>query len=157
MSEAQEDETTYPLGPALDFLRRLWQMDHALEKVSVHMEKQLGVTAQQRLLLRCIGKYPGVTAGHLAGLLCLDPGTVSASVHRLESRGLLERRRDPKDKRRIALGLTSKGRAMDGPSKGTVESAVEQLLSQVPADELATMTRVLETLTGLLRGAAAEE
>lgn len=140
----------YPLGPALDFLRRLWQLNHALERVSGQMEKRLHVTAQQRLLLRCVGKYPGVTAGHLAGLLCLDPGSVSASLKRLESRGLLERRRDPKDKRRVVLGLTVTGRSIDRPASGTVESAVEQLLSQVPTGDLAATMRVLETLSDLL-------
>jgi len=147
----------YPLDPALDFLRRLWQLNQALERVSARMEKRLQVTAQQRLLLRCIGKYPGVSAGHLAGLLCLDPGTVSASLNRLESRGLLDRRRDPKDKRRVALGLTAQGRVVDSPARGTVESAVDELLSQVPLNELATMVRVLETLTGLLHQAARDE
>lgn len=157
MTKTDAPDTAYPLGPALDFLRRLWQLDHALEKVSVCMEKRLNVTAQQRLLLRCIGKYPGVTAGHLAELLCLDPGTVSASLNRLESRGLLDRRRDPKDKRRVALGLTAKGHVMDGPASGTVESAVEQLLTQMPEDELTSMKRVLETLTKLLLEAATSE
>lgn len=149
--------TNYPLEPALDFLRRLWQLNHALEKVSGRMEERLDVTAQQRLILRCIGKYPGIASGHLADLLCLDPGTVSASLRRLESRGLLDRRRDPKDKRRVALGLTARGRAMDEPSPGTVESAVEELLARVPQSEVESMVRVLETLTQLLHQAAAGE
>lgn len=150
-------DVEYPLDPALDFLRRLWQLNQALERVSARMEKRIQVTAQQRLLLRCIGKYPGVSAGHLAGVLCLDPGTISASLNRLESRGLLDRRRDPKDKRRVALGLTSTGRAVDSPARGTVESAVDELLSQVPLNELATTVRVLETLTELLHEAAHHE
>ena len=140
----------YPLGPALDFLQRLWQLNHALEKVSSRMEKRLGVTAQQRLILRCVGKYPGITVGHLATLLHVDPGTVSASLNRLESRGLLERRRDPRDKRRASLGLTARGRALDGPAGGTVENAVERLLSSAPADQLRTMLSVVDQLTQLL-------
>lgn len=141
---------SYPLGPALDFLQRLWQLNHALEKVSSRMEKRLGVTAQQRLILRCVGKYPGLTAGHLATFLHVDPGTVSASLNRLESRGLLERRRDPRDKRRASLGLTARGRALDGPAGGTVENAVERLLSSAPADQLRTMLSVVDQLTQLL-------
>jgi MarR family transcriptional regulator, organic hydroperoxide resistance regulator len=110
----------------------------------------LNVTAQQRLLLRCIGKYPGVTAGHLADILCLDPGTISASIKRLESRGLLERRRDPKDKRRVTLGLTLEGHRLALPAERTVESAVEGLLSKTPGKDVATIIRVLENLSGLL-------
>jgi DNA-binding MarR family transcriptional regulator len=146
----RELHNDYPLGPALDFLQRLWQLNHALEKVSRRMETQLGVTAQQRFILRCIGKYPGMTAGQLASLLHVDPGTVSASLNRLEKRGLLERRRDPRDKRRTAIGLTPAGRDLDRPAKGTVESAVERLLAATPASDLTSMSEVLDQLTRLL-------
>ena len=150
MTRQDDPFVSYPLGPALDFLQRLWQLNHALEKVSSGMEKRLGVTAQQRLILRCVGKYPGMTAGQLATLLHVDPGTVSASLSRLERKGLLERRRDPRDKRRASLGLTAKGRALDRPAAGTVERAVERLLGSVPTDELQTMTSVVAQLTRLL-------
>lgn len=150
MTKQADSTASYPLGPALDFLQRLWQLNHALEKVSSRMEKRLGVTAQQRLILRCLGKYPGITAGQLATLLHVDPGTVSAALCRLESKDLLERRRDPRDKRRASLGLTAKGRALDRPAAGTVEDAVERLLQGARADELASMVKIVDQLTGLL-------
>jgi MarR family transcriptional regulator, organic hydroperoxide resistance regulator len=140
----------YPLGPGLDFLQRIWQLNHALERISIRMEANLGVTAQQRFILRCIGKYPGITAGHLAMLLRVDPGTVSASLNRLEKKGLLDRRRDPKDKRRAVLGLTAKGRSMDRPANGTVESAVERFLAATPAEVLEVVTVSLDHLSSLL-------
>ena len=150
MTQQDESGTSYPLGPALDFLQRLWQLNHALEKVSSRMEKQLGVTAQQRLIVRCVGKYPGLTAGQLASLLHVDPGTASAALNRLESKGLLERRRDPRDKRRASLGLTAKGRALDLPAEGTVERAVERLLDSSSREDVETMVRVVDRLTALL-------
>lgn len=140
----------YPLGPELDFLRRIWQLNHALERLSSRMDQRLGVTAQQRLLIRCVGKYPGVTAGHLAKLLHVDPGTTSAALHRLEEKGLLERQRDPRDKRRVVLLLTGKGCALDQPSEGTVEDAVEQLLGEVGEADARTTAQVLERLASLL-------
>jgi DNA-binding MarR family transcriptional regulator len=144
----------YPLGPALEFLRRLWRLDQALERLSTRMEKRLGVTAQQRLIVRCLGKYPGLTAGHLANLLHVDPGTVSVSLKRLERKGLLKRHVDPRDQRRVSLGLTAKGRAVDRPAQGTLEDAVERLLERTPEADLASMATILEQLTGLLTDAA---
>jgi DNA-binding MarR family transcriptional regulator len=144
----------YPLGPALEFLRRLWRLDQAPERLSTRMEKRLGVTAQQRLIVRCLGKYPGLTAGHLANLLHVDPGTVSVSLKRLERKGLLKRHVDPRDQRRVSLGLTAKGRAVDRPAQGTLEDAVERLLERTPEADLASMATILEQLTGLLTDAA---
>jgi DNA-binding MarR family transcriptional regulator len=146
----------YPLGPALDFLQRLWHLNQALEKLSSRMEKKLGVTAQARLVVRCIGKYPGLTAGQLARLLHVDPGTVSAALNRLELKGLLERRQDPRDKRRAALGLTPKGRKLDRPAQGTVEDAVERLLRSCSKADIEATVKVIGQLTLLLSDQASE-
>ncbi len=152
MTRQSEPRVDFPLGPALDFLGRVWRLNHALERLSSGMDKRFGVTAQQRLVLRCIGKYPGMTAGQLATLLHVDPGTVSAALNRLETKGLLDRRRDPRDKRRALLGLTAKARALDldAAARGTVESAVERLLETASAKDVVAMARVVDRLSALL-------
>ncbi len=148
------EEVAYPLGAALDLMRHVSALNHAVERLSSRMERALGITAQQRLIVRCVGKYPGITAGQLAALLHLDPGTVSASLRRLAERRLLERRPDPRDKRRITLGLTPAGRELDRPTAGTVESSVEQLLRETAAAEIATAKSVLAKLSVLLEAAS---
>ena len=140
----------YKLGAALDFLRCLWRLNHALEKLSSRMDRRLGVTAQQRLVIRCVGKYPGVTAGQLAALLHIDPGTASATLRRLEEKRMIERRRDPRDKRRVALGLTAMGRLVDRPTEGTVEEAAERMLGELSSAEAAGVAATLERFTSLL-------
>lgn len=138
------------LGSALEFLRHLWHLNHALERLSNRMERALGVTAQQRLVIRCIGKSPGVAAGELARLLHLDPGTVSAALRRLEEKGLIARRRDRRDRRRATLALTAAGRALDGPIAGTAEHAVERLLRTADAQRVLAATALLSELIALL-------
>lgn len=155
MSKPTHGSVDYPLGAALGFMQRLWQLNQALEKLSSRMEKELGVTAQARLVVRCIGKYPGLTAGQLAKLLHVDPGTVSAALNRLEAKGLLERRKDPRDKRRTSLGLTAKGRKLDRPAQRTAEEAVERLLRVTPGADIEATVRVIERLTQLFHEQAA--
>ena len=140
----------YPLGSALEFLRSLWRVNHALEKLSNRTDRRFGVTAQQHLVIRCVGKYPGLTAGQLAALLHIDPGTASALLKRLEEKRLVERRHDPRDKRRIALGLTAKGRQLDRPTEGTVEEAAQHLLREISAADAGRVAATLERLTSLL-------
>jgi DNA-binding MarR family transcriptional regulator len=129
--------------PALELLQHLWQLNHSIERVSLQMEKTLGVTAQQRLVIRFLGRYPGITPSRLAALLCVDRSTVSTTLSRLDKKGLVSVRRDERDRRRVSLGLTAAGRALDGPTPHTVEAAVNEVLAECGSDEIAATQRVL--------------
>lgn len=151
MSLTRPERTAdYPLDPALDLLQHVWQLSHAIERLSMRMDAALGVTAQQRLVLRCVGKYPGITAGQLAKILKIDPGTASATLKRLEGRGLLERVRDDRDRRRVTLGLTAAGRDLNRPTDGTLEHAAELLLRRTPARQIQQTKALLSELSSLV-------
>ncbi len=143
-------ENEYPLTLELTFLRELWALNHALERASKRMEVRLGVTARQRVIIRILGRYPGMSAGHLAKLLRIDPGTLSAAIARLETRGWVERRRDADDERRVTLTLTRKGRTLDVPSPHTIESAVRDVLSNTNQQERKTLSHFLAKLVSAL-------
>src|SRR5512138_3249138 len=100
-------------------MRVIWELDHALQKTSKHMERMLGVTAPQRLVLRILGRFPGMQAGQLAAVLHLHPSTITGVLTRLQRRGHITRRADPRDRRRATFGLTAKGRELDTQAEGT--------------------------------------
>lgn len=142
-----------PLGEVLDFLRWLWAVDHGLETTSKRMQAALGITGPQRLVLRLVGRFPGIRPGSLAEILHVHPSTVSGLVARLERRGLIERRSDPRDRRRFRLGLTHAGRHLDMPAAGTIEAAVEQVLATFPPSRVAAARDVLGALALALQEA----
>ena len=144
-------KTEFPLEAPLDFLQHLWELNHALEQRSLQMERTMGITAQQRLFLRCIGQHPGLTASQLAGVLHLDRGTVSVSLQRLIKKGLVSARRDARDSRRMALSLTARGAKLSGPDARTVEHVVERLLGEANGREVANTKQVLRRLSEGLR------
>jgi DNA-binding MarR family transcriptional regulator len=121
------------LGPVLDFMRALWALDHALQSASKRMEARRGVTAPQRLVVRIVGRFPGISAGEIAEILHLHPSTLTGVLRRLEDRGLLARRPDPADRRRALLQLTPRGRVLDRLRDGTVEASVRRTLRRLPA------------------------
>jgi DNA-binding MarR family transcriptional regulator len=143
-------DDAYRLEPALDFLQHLWRVNHATERLSLQMERRLGVTAQQRVIVRCIGKYPGLTPSRLAEVLHLDRGTVSAALSRLATKGLVVKRPDPRDSRRIALGLTPEGRRLDAPRAHDIEEAVDAVLGEAGAADVAAAKAVLASLAARL-------
>jgi DNA-binding MarR family transcriptional regulator len=153
---SRDTRAAFPLEPPLDFLQHLWQLNHALERRSVQMQRTLGVTAQQRLFLRCVGKYPGMTAGTLAEVLHVDRGTVSVALGRLNKLGLVTRRPDPRDGRRTSLGLSARGRALTGPSEETVEHAVERVLGRARPADVKRVKAMLRQLAEELAGAPAD-
>lgn len=142
----QEDVT---LGASSEFMRSLWRFNHVLERVSRKMEEVRGVTVQQRLILRFVGKYPGSTASQLAAYFWLDPGTISASIARLEDKGLLSRRRTSRDRRRVVLGLTPEGKMLDGERSVPVDGVIEVLIGE-PSGDPAGPGHTLESLTASL-------
>jgi MarR family transcriptional regulator, organic hydroperoxide resistance regulator len=132
-----------PLGETLALMRLVWAVDHALQRRSKRMQIALGVTGPQRLVVRIVGRFPSITAGQLASLLELHPSTLTCIVKGLVRRKLITRTPDPRDTRRILLGLTAKGREVDHAKEGTIEEAVELLLTQVPPDKLGNTREVL--------------
>jgi DNA-binding MarR family transcriptional regulator len=125
----------------------MWRLNHALELTSGHMERSLGITAQQRMVIRCLGKQPGMSPTQLALLLHLDRSTISTALNRMERSGLLVRRSDERDRRSVTLWLSPKGKRLDRPSKETVETAVKGMLAQTGKRDLLATARVMECLS----------
>ncbi len=68
--------------------------------------RSLGITGPQMRALIGIGRAPGINQGALAEKLEVEPITTCRMVDRLEQAGLVERRRDPHDRRAWQLHLT---------------------------------------------------
>ena len=93
------------LPDVLDFMQLLWAVVHGLEKVSKRMGGEIGVTGPQRLGLRVVGLFPGMSAGDLASILHVHPSTLTGVLQRLVDQRLLARADDPLDRRRAVLRL----------------------------------------------------
>ena len=138
---------TRRLGRVLEFMRLLWAVDHALQSTSKWMEVRLGVTGPQRLVIRMIGCFPGVSAGALANLLHVHPSTLTGVLRRLTDRGAIRRTADPHDSRRALFWLTTRGLRIDRLRSGTVEAAITRALGRAPARNLAAARGMLARVT----------
>ena len=134
------------LEPILEFLRLLWSIEHGLQRMSDRMKADLGVTGPQRLILRVVERFPGISAGELARLLRLHPSTLTGVLQRLVSRGFLERRRDPADSRRASFRLKRRAQGFMTIASGTVEQAVARALDRSGASASRGAVKVLAAL-----------
>jgi MarR family transcriptional regulator, organic hydroperoxide resistance regulator len=74
----------------------------------------LGLTPQQLQVLRLLANGSEVPMGALADKLYCEASNVTGIVDRLETRGLIERRPDPADRRVKRLGITPEGLRIHG-------------------------------------------
>lgn len=147
----REDENEeVDLGEGLEFMRLLWGVNHALEASSKRMDAAIGITGPQRLVIRIVGRFPGISAGRLARLMHVHPSTLTGILGRLVTRGQLRRDPDPNDARRALFGLTVKGRELDALRGGTVEAKVRSTLARFPSARLSATQAVLAALTEAL-------
>jgi DNA-binding MarR family transcriptional regulator len=131
-------------------MRALWAVDHGLLTVSRSMGSRLGVTGPQRLVIRIVGRYPGISAGELASILHLHPSSLTGILKRLVDLRVLVRSASAEDARRAVLSLSAKGRALDGLKSGTVESKVHRALQALDARDVATAETVLRAVAQTL-------
>lgn len=143
-------DAAFPLDPVLDFMRLLWSIEHGLQKMSKRMENDVGITGPQRLVLRVVGQFPGMSAGDLAHVVRLHPSTITGILQRLVSRGLVARERDPLDSRRAQLRITPAAAVYIRDSAGTVERAVRKALRKAGATRVQTASAVLEAVASTL-------
>ena len=150
MDESDQKLAHTPLPAVLDFMQLLWAVVHGLERISKRMGGDLGVTGPQRLVLRVVGLFPGVSAGDLAAILHVHPSTLTGVLQRLVSQRLLVRDPDPRDRRRARLRLSPRGGHVNTVRRGTVENAVSRALAGAPENDRAATRRVLQRLAAQL-------
>jgi DNA-binding MarR family transcriptional regulator len=110
---------------------------------------ELGITFTQYLVLRVLWERRSATVGELGEVLGLDSGTLSPLLKRLESAGLVVRRRGQEDGRRVDITTTPSGDALRAPARA-LEAALREApaAAGLPFAELSSTLRRLIAVTG---------
>jgi DNA-binding MarR family transcriptional regulator len=127
----------------LEFLRLLWALEQGLNRTSKAMLRRDGVTGEQRLLVRVLGKLGATSPGRLAEILHLHPASVIRAARPLERKKVILRRRHPTDGRQVLLSLGPAARPIQRLDAGTVESSVKSALARMPTADVQRARRVL--------------
>lgn len=106
--------------------------------------RQIGVTRAQWRTLTMLSRHEGINQGGLADLLEVEPITLCRMIDRLEEAGLVERRRDPADRRAWLIFLTAKAHPLLTQLRGLADDMIENALSGLTQ---AKRTALMETLS----------
>ena len=128
-------------GPGGAFL--LTQLGtHAARRFGERVEA-LDLTPPQAGLIRAVAQAPGRSQQALAARLGTPATRLVALVDGLEQRGLLERRRNPDDRRLYAVHLTAAGRELLTDLGRVAREHDDALLTALAPDERRTLAQLL--------------
>ena len=107
-----------------------------------------GATGTQWRTLKILERFEGINQGQLADRLEVEPITACRMIDRLEESGLVERRRDPGDRRAWQIFLTEKSRPVLAELHITAAAMIEELLQGLSTrqrEELNTTLNVMRS------------
>ncbi|MBL4813599.1 MAG: winged helix-turn-helix transcriptional regulator [Rhodobacteraceae bacterium] len=92
-------------------IRRLHQK--STQTFTRHMKDAgLDLTSVQYAAMNAISSNPGIDQAHVAALIAYDKATIGGVIDRLEQKGYVSRRINPRDRRAREVSLTAQGRAV---------------------------------------------
>lgn len=105
----------------------------------------LGLTYPQYLVMLVLWERGDISVKCLGEALMLDSGTLSPLLKRLESAGLVTRRRDPADERSVVISLTPSGAALQTRATSIPRTIVQA--TGIPLRELLQLRDTLKSIT----------
>ena len=102
--------------------------------------------------LAFVYRNEGASLCEVCEYIGLSLPTMSAIVDGLVAGGLVNRRTDPKDRRRMTLTVTDTGRTRLQSARAATMAYLEERLRQLSASDRATITLAMRMLTGLFAG-----
>src|SRR5918911_4479680 len=103
----------------------------------------LGMSLKAYMALTLLREQPNVSQQAFCEAIHLDPNNCVLLLNALESAHLLERRRDPADRRRHIVVLTPKGQQALERADRALESVEDEVLGALSYEERATLHRLL--------------
>src|SRR3954471_1567332 len=104
------------------------------------------LTPSQARALRVLVGREGVRISQLAEALHIAPRSATEVADSLERRGLVERERDPDDRRAVVVRPTEAGRRLRTEVERARAAATRALFAQLPAEDRAELARILRRL-----------
>ena len=113
--------------------------------------RDLGLTYPQYLTMMVLWETGGLTVKQLGERLRLDSGTLSPLLKRLETAGLVERRRSREDERSVSVHVTERGAALRARAVDVPRRMLDA--TGLSPDEVTRLRRTLDDLTQRLDAA----
>jgi DNA-binding MarR family transcriptional regulator len=150
--ETEMTRTTEPLALSNQLCFAFYSVSHAFSRAYRQFLDPLGLTYPQYVVLLVLWEQDNLTVKSIGEQLFLDSGTLTPLLKRLESAGLIRRKRDREDERQVRILLTDAGRALREKAED-IPKNVGCVLG-LSFDEVRDLTQQVAKLRGRLHDSA---
>lgn len=113
-----------------------------------------GLTPPQFSLLAFLWQKDGLSQVELSERSQIDRTTICGLIDRLEKLGMVQRMRNPDDRRSYRICLSDEGKRLEVPLSKAATRTVEQFTAGLTADERQEIIRLLDIMRGERKGYA---
>jgi DNA-binding MarR family transcriptional regulator len=138
-------------APPSTLLYLMKQVELAVRAELDDITRPAGLTALQYTALTVLERHSDLTAAHLARHSFVTGQSKADMVTTLLDRGLIERHRDPADRRRLVIALTPAGHTLLDRLRPQVSALQSRMLSPLTEDQATELRHLLELCRQALR------
>jgi DNA-binding MarR family transcriptional regulator len=105
--------------------------------------RSYGLTRAQWMVIARVHRRPGLSQSEIADLLEIEKAPAGRLIDRMEAKGWLERRADPKDRRINRLHLTAGGKRIHKAIWPVAEATVDAAMAGLSREDRKTLTALM--------------
>jgi len=134
----------------LQILKSLRRILRSVDVYSSKLAQEHGVTVPQLICLLKVDELGSLTLKELSAEVYLSPSTLVGIIDRLERQDLLRRQRSVRDRRKVRIDLTDKGRQLIADSPSPLQDSLACAIKRLPELERATIALSLAKVAELM-------
>ena len=120
-----------------------------MQRFRPHLNEH-GLTDQQWRIVRALNEAEAMDIAALGRVCCLHTASLSRTLPNLEADGLVSRRADTQDQRRVSVSLTAKGRRLFEVVAPQSEAIYARLAQEIGPERLEHIYGLLDEVIGIL-------
>ena len=146
-SEISQDHITSPLRLPDELLQKsgfvMIRLAMGFKARALHALEAAGYSQHNYSVLALLREHPRKVQATIAEALYVDPSQLVGILDALEERGLIQRQRDPTDRRRHVVSLTAKGRTELVRLRKMIDQLEDEMFAPLDADSRKTFHDLL--------------
>ena len=130
---------------------RFYTVSRLLTQIYYPLLKSLGITYPQYLVLMVLWEADHQPVNDIAKRLLLNTNTITPLLKRMETDGLIKRKKDKVDGRKVIVTLTKKGKLMEEQAVSVPDNLVKSItcsdfVESLPQDIFPVLDNMIVTL-----------